>query len=82
MVKIRRLLTVIVLLPYFNPKELVRFCRLNQVCYQLMLKHVNFQVLIEAWGWKMTPADVEETLISISAALHVTRKYMITIIMS
>ena len=60
MIKNQKLMTIIILLPYLNIKELVRFCRLNKASYKLMLK-VNFQVLYGAWGIKLSPAEVKET---------------------
>jgi hypothetical protein len=35
---------------------------------------INYQVLFEAWGIKLTPTEVEETQISISRALQVAAK--------
>ena len=39
-----------------------------------MLK-VNFKVLLEAWGIKLTTADIEEAKISVCRAFQVGRKY-------
>ena len=41
-------MTAIMLLPLLNPRELFRFCYINKVSYELMLKYVNFKVLFEA----------------------------------
>ena len=46
----RRLLTVIVLIPYLRVSELVRFFRLNKACYHLMQEVVNYRVLFDNWG--------------------------------
>ena len=75
-VKHYKLMTIIMLLPFFNPNDLAGFCLLNKACYQLLLNHVNFQVLIEAWGRNLTPADVIETRMSIFRAFQVAVKYM------
>ena len=48
MVKEYKLMTAIVLLPYFDPWELVKFCQLNKACFHIMQNVVNFQVLFEA----------------------------------
>ena len=77
MVKNQKLMVVIVLFPNLSPRELARFCQLNKSCCQLLLKHVNFQVLFEAWGISLSPGELEETKISISRALQVAAKYMI-----
>jgi hypothetical protein len=55
MVNERKLMTAIVVLPYFDPWELVKFCRLNKSSYHITQKIVNFQVLFEAWGLDITP---------------------------
>ena len=47
MVKEHKLMTVIMVLPFFNPFELAKFSQLNKACFQLMLI-VNFRVLFEA----------------------------------
>ena len=74
--KNKKLMTVIILLPYLSPRELFRFCSLNKACYQLLLSYINFQVLFEAWGFHLTPDQLEEIRISTSKALKVTAKYM------
>ena len=74
MVKRLKLMTVIILFPFFNPLDLVRFFQLNKSTHQLLLKHVNFQVLLEAWGLTLTPDQVEAAKISASGALKVVAK--------
>ena len=74
MVKNQKGMVVIILFPYLSPRELARFCQLNKSCCQLLLKYVNFQVLFEAWGICLSPAEVEETRISISRALQMALK--------
>ena len=71
MVKEQKLMTVIVLLPFFKVSELIRFCQLNKGCYQLMQAVVNYQVLFENWGLILTPYQLQETLISATIALQV-----------
>ena len=71
MVNERRLLTVIVLLPYLKVSELVRFCQLNKGCYHLMQAVVNYRVLFENWGLILKPYQLQETLISATIALQV-----------
>ena len=75
MVKNQKLMVVIVLFPYLSPRELARFCQLNQSCCQLLLKYVNFQVLFEAQGIYLSPGELEETKISLSRALQAVLKY-------
>ena len=75
MVKNQKLMVVIVLFPYLSPRELARFCQLNQSCCQLLLKYVNFQVLFEAQGIFLSPGELEETRISVSRALQAALKY-------
>jgi hypothetical protein len=67
-------MTVLMLLPYFKPSELVKFFRLNKECNLLMSKHLKFPVLFEAWDIQLTPAQLEETKISTSRALQVSSK--------
>ena len=74
MVKNQKLMVVIVLFPYLSPRELARFCQLNQSCCQLLLKYVNFQVLFEAQGVYLSPGELEETKISLSRALQAALK--------
>ena len=69
-------MTTIVLLPLLNIKELARFRRLNKACNQLMIKYVIFEVLFEAWGFKLSPTEVAETKISPFSALQVAAKYI------
>ncbi len=76
MVKIRHLMTVIIFLPFLNPSELARFCQLDKECYKLLLIHVNFKVLFEAWGFKLTKSQLELTRISISRTLKTAAKFM------
>ena len=64
------------LLPLLNIKELARFRRLNKACNQLMLKYVNFEVLLEAWGLKLSPTEAAETKISPFSALQLAAKYI------
>ena len=68
-----------ILIAFFNPCELARCFRLNKAFYRLMLNknHVNFQLLFEDWGIKLTPSEVEETNTSPSRALEVAAKYWI-----
>ena len=70
-------MTIIILFPFLKPRELATFCQLNKACLELMLKYVNYQVLVQAWGINLTPADVEETRISRSRALQMAAKYMV-----
>ena len=56
MVKKLRLMTVIVLLSFLKISELVRFCRLNKACFQMIQSIVNFQVFFNNWGLYLTPA--------------------------
>ena len=58
-VKDNKLMTVIVLLPFLKIFELVRFCRLNKACYQIMIKIVNFKVLFKTQGINLTPTQFE-----------------------
>ncbi len=51
LVKDNKLLVVIVILPFFK-HELVRFCRLNKACYEIIENKVNFEVLLETQGIK------------------------------
>ncbi len=76
-VKNQKLMTVIVLFPFFKPWELARFCQFNKAYKELLLRHVNFQVLFEAWGIILTPAEMEETYISTSIALKLAAKKFI-----
>ena len=69
-------MTTIVLLPLLNIKELARFSKVNKACNQLMIKYVNFEVLFEAWGFKLSPTEVAETKISPFSALQVAAKYI------
>jgi len=52
LVKDRKLLVVIVILPSFKLYELVRFCRLNKACYEIIENKVNYEVLLETQGIK------------------------------
>ena len=78
MVKIRRLMTVILLFPYFMARDLAKFSQLSKSCNELLnpktKQCVNFKVLFETWGITLTTAEVEETLISTHKALQVVRK--------
>jgi hypothetical protein len=76
MVKDLKLMTSFELLPLFNPYELLRFARLNKACHHIVHSIVKFQLLFEAQGITLTPAEVEETLISVSKALQVALKFM------
>ena len=76
MVKERKLMVAIVLLPYLKIRELVRFCRLNKACYHIMQAIVKFRVLFENWGLYLTPSQTEAILISASMALKVAAKCM------
>ena len=67
-------MTTIELLPLLNIKELARFCRLNKACSLLMFKYVNFKILFEAWGLKLTPDEVADTKISPFRVLQVAAK--------
>ena len=69
-------MTTIVLLPLLNIKELARFSKVNKACNQLMRKYVNFEVLFEVWGFKLSPNEVAETKISPFSALQVAAKYI------
>ena len=69
MVVEHKLMTAIVVLPYFDPWELFYFCRLNKASYHIMDKIVNYKVLFKHWGVQLTPDEVEECLISTSRAL-------------
>ena len=53
MVKQKSLMTIIILFPYLNPREVTRFFKLNKTCHSFLAK-VNLKVLIEAWGIKLT----------------------------
>ena len=64
-----------------GPRELAKFCQINKDCNKLLDPRstycVNFKVLIEeVFGIKLTPAEVEETLISTSRALQIAEKYL------
>jgi hypothetical protein len=48
MVKEYKLMTAIVLLPYFDLWELAEFCRLSKASYHIMHTVVNYQVLFKA----------------------------------
>ena len=74
MVTEHKLMTTIVMLPYFDPWELVKFCRLNKASCHIMHKIVNYEVLFEEWDVKLTPDEVAETFISTSRALQVGTK--------
>ena len=80
MVKNKRGICHIILFVMLDEKSLAKFAQLSRNCNQLLdprSKHcVNFQVLFEAQGIKLEPADVEETLISTSRALQVPAKRM------
>ena len=80
MVSNYKLMTFTELIPYFDLGTLSRFCRVSKACNRLMDPNsksgVNYQVLLETQGIKLTPADVEETKISASRALHVAAKYI------
>ena len=75
MVSTQKIMTVIVMFPYLTLKELTKFCQLNKACRELMLK-VNYKVLCEAWGVKLSSDLVAETQISTSIALQVLCKFM------
>jgi hypothetical protein len=64
-------------LNFFNPRELVRICQLNKASYHLIQTKVNFKVLFEAQGFKLTPNELESVEISASMALQVAAKRMI-----
>ena len=81
MVKNQRGLCQIVLFCLLDPKSLVKFCRLNKNCNQLLDPRskycVNFKVLFEEqFGIQLKPAEEEETLISTARALQWAAKYM------
>ena len=64
-----------------GPRELAKFCQISKDCNKLLDPRstycVNFKVLIEeVFGIKLTPAEVEETLISTSRALQIAEKYL------
>jgi hypothetical protein len=44
----KKLVTVIVILPFLKISELVKFCRLNKACSHIIQVIVNFQVLFKA----------------------------------
>ena len=48
MVKECQDMTIIMVLPNFNLKELAKFGRLNKACKEIMLKRVNYKVLFQA----------------------------------
>ena len=75
MVKNQKLMVVIVLFPYLSPRELARFCQLNNSCCQLLLKYANFQVLFEAQGIYLSPDELEETKIYLSRGLQEALKH-------
>ena len=62
MVKVRRLMTMIMLLPYFNAWNLVLFSMLNKSCNEMLnpkSNHcVNFKVLFKAWGINLDSEEV------------------------
>ena len=71
----------IVLFQLLGPRELAKFCQISKDCNKLLDPRstycVNFKVLIEeVFGIKLTPAEVEETLISTSRALQIAEKYL------
>ena len=60
---------------------MAKFCQISKDCNKLLDPRsthcVNFKVLIEeVFGIKLTPAEVEETLISTSRALQIAEKYL------
>ena len=61
-------------LNFFNPRELVRICQLNKANYHFIQTKVNFKVLFEAQGFKLTPNELESVEISASMALQVAEK--------
>ena len=59
MVKCNKLMTVIILFPYFSPKDLALFCQINKACTDIIRNYVNFEVLFKVWGINLTPDEVE-----------------------
>jgi hypothetical protein len=59
MVKNQKLMTVIILFPYFNPKDLATFCQISKACTDIIRNYVNFEVLFKVWGIILTPDEVE-----------------------
>ena len=74
MVKNQRHMTCMELLPLLNIWEILKFCQLNKASYHLLRKYVNFKVLFEAWGIRLTDAQVEHTKISLASAFKLALK--------
>ena len=74
MVNEHRLMTAMMLLPYLNPFELAKFCRLNKASFHIAQKIVNFKVLFESQGIQLTPKQVNGFKFSVPLALKIVAK--------